>query len=335
MKHVPYLVVICVLFYTSAFAGKKTNLANSGQGWSVNVNWNPGVIPQSGDSVTVPTGKTVTVKTNVYNSSPGLYIVIYGNLDFAPGGKLVLGAGSVIIVMPGGSITSTGSSSEIISINGVTKFNAGVTNAITGPAYADQFTGTSPVGFNSSILKVKQIDVTANFSKQHELSVNWAVTGETESNYYNVEISSDKQNWSSAYKQTSLFNNLTGGYYSAKIQTNISGVVFIRVRETDLNGSLTYSEVISVKSASDNQIMLNAYPVPAASTITLSWGGTTSNTGLSIKVYSVSGVMMIDKTINNNTQKCIVDVQHLPRGWYLVSLTSKDGLSLTKAILLH
>lgn len=335
MKSLAALVVLLFLFWSPVWATRKTASSNSGQGWGVSTNWSPSTLPANGDSVIIPAGKTITVKTNIYNNSPVLQIVVYGTLDFAPGGKLVLGAGSTVNIMTGGFITSSGSASEIISIDNVIKYNAGTTTTIVGPAYADQYTGTSPSGFSPGLLKVNLLSVVAAYTAQQELNVKWLVSGETSSNYYEVESSADNQNWIPIYKQPSLYNNQSSGTYSITIKSVSDDIKFIRVKEVDLNGALSYSKVVSVNYKAESNISLSAYPVPAASTVTFRWHIQPDIEVLSMKVYNISGALMMAQNIPAKNGTYMLNVQNYPKGCYKISLLTPVGDIYNKTIVVQ
>lgn len=67
-------------------------------------------MPQSGDVVLVPVGKSITVKGSVYAATAAsLTIYIYGTLDFDPSGKLNLSSmGVVQLFTPTAKITTNG-----------------------------------------------------------------------------------------------------------------------------------------------------------------------------------------------------------------------------------
>ncbi len=111
------LPVLLFLFIShKANATIRTAIGNTGQGWSVAENWSLSGVPEHGDTVLIPAGVTMTVKSNIYSTLPHLVIRVYGTLHFAPGGKLDLASTSSINIYSTGFITSTGSPSSVITI---------------------------------------------------------------------------------------------------------------------------------------------------------------------------------------------------------------------------
>src|SRR6266513_3964441 len=145
-----YSVLIVIFAASFTFANPVINSIASNGNWKNSSTWNLGRIPANGDTVVIPAGKIVVID-NIQNFTTGfLYVEVYGTLKFT-NGKLWLDDNSVVAIINGGSIISTGSSSETLRIGGIDKFSGGIDGALSIPGIASKTTGASPLGFNAGI----------------------------------------------------------------------------------------------------------------------------------------------------------------------------------------
>ena len=174
------LFFITCLLSSQAFSEIKTAISNSSNGWSVASNWFPSGVPAHGDTIIIPVTFSLSVKGNIYNSTPPkLIIYVYGTLDFDPAGRIELADESEVYVYPGGSISTNGSSSERIIINGLTKFNGQTDGNISGPLFANASTGASPSGFVTfSVLPVKLVQFSHEL-ESNNIQLHWTLIQET------------------------------------------------------------------------------------------------------------------------------------------------------------
>ena len=132
------------------FANTITALSsdNSPGDWDQATTWSGGQVPESGDIVIIPSNKGVLVRGTEYGIPvPTLIIQVWGTLNFEPSGKLDLSLTSQLILFLGGKIVpKNASSSQLITIGGVTKYNAANNGTVNGPAIANSLSGVSVPG---------------------------------------------------------------------------------------------------------------------------------------------------------------------------------------------
>src|SRR6478735_2108029 len=101
------LTLTGVLLSGFLFANTITALTNttSPGDWASGSTWSTGNVPATGDMVVIPGGKAVAVASQVYGTeTPKLFIIVTGNLNFEPSGKLNLSSLSYIQLSAGGKI---------------------------------------------------------------------------------------------------------------------------------------------------------------------------------------------------------------------------------------
>jgi hypothetical protein len=318
-------ILTCLLILSCLFCGatNKIVVANSGQGWSNGNNFSPNGIPQSGDSVTIPAGVMLTVKGNIYTNMPLLKVYVYGTMDFDPSGKLDLTISSLVQIYSGGKITTNGTSSEIISMGGVVKYNGHNDGTVTGPKYASAATSISDgiaddAGFNFGVLPLPILSFGLR-SYNNEVALNWKLNPQAGIDKYVIQkrINGDWQN----LKQEQL-NPRTSAIisYSYVDQSPGQGEVFYRLKLINYQGKVEYSKVVMARiNPEANSITLYPNPVQTKAVLTLK---RKLNKG-KISVFTVAGVEVYGKKIDNYASRVQVDFSGLKKGLYHVIVS--DG----------
>ncbi|HVG16141.1 MAG TPA: hypothetical protein VM935_14320, partial [Chitinophagaceae bacterium] len=245
-----------LLLYTSAQAATKLVISNNDQagnnGWQNPANWLPAGVPQSGDLVIIPLGKTITIKGNVYPAAVSITVFIEGTLDFDPSGKLNLQSGSLVQLFSSlAKITSNGVSSEQVVIGGGIKYNGQNDGTITGPAFANvaapNSTAAIPgVGFYVGVLPVQVTGFTAR-QKEGSVSLSWTTQLEEAIKSFEVQRSNNTVDWTtvSAVSPRSTCHCVTP--YSAIDKAAPRGKNYYRLLIRDWNGSIQYSQIASLQ----------------------------------------------------------------------------------------
>ena len=317
----PVLLFLIISYHVNATI--RTATGNTGQGWSVASNWSASGVPQNGDTVLIPAGATMTVKSNIYSTSPNLVIRVYGTLYFAPGGKLDLGSTSSINIYSTGFITSTGSPSSVITIGNVNKYSGNSDGTIVGPAYASSASGASPIGFGQGTLPVKfqSFFVKSNTKKQALLS--WIVSDEYQIANYSIEKSNDGRNWKLMNKQIAKNTNQLQNSYADIDSFMLTGNNYYRILATGFNGELFYSTIEMI--AERNKKILTAYPNPAAS-FTMISSDKAITESVTLHIYNTTGVLVQQQVIINPGNKFRVGLENLKQGSYILKINKGNEL---------
>src|SRR5688572_24967824 len=95
---ITWFLFFCIILTT----GKAQTITALVSGnWTTASIWSLNRLPQAGDTVIIPTGRLVTITTNINNSTARFVILISGTLRFDGGGaKLAMHSSSSIVVFP-------------------------------------------------------------------------------------------------------------------------------------------------------------------------------------------------------------------------------------------
>ena len=329
------IVTVSLLFILySSRAAIRTAVENSGQGWSVASNWSPAIVPEDGDTVVIPAGITISVKTSIYNSTPNLIIRVLGTLTFSSGGKLDLGTNSQLIVYTGGFITTAGTPSEVIKIGNVTKYKGNTDGTIIGPAYSDTYSGASPAGFALSILPVKFQSFTAKRTNQKQALFTWTVSDESRIASYTLEKSTDNRSWKAIRKQHAVISQQQVNTYYETDSFLTMGISYYRVKAEGNNAELFYSNTEKLEDHSAKGFTI--YPNPVSSRLRLQVDPTQLNGAVTITLYNSTAVRTeqfhFEKTSSGNLE---MNISHLAKGTYRVVLTDEKGPRQDQTVIIY
>jgi len=309
-------------------AATKTVIGNAGLGWANASNWSPAGVPVSGDEVIIPSGQIISVKGQIYGTPANLAIQVVGTLDFDPSGKLELDNSSYVNVYSGGQITSGGTSSELIVIGGVTKYNGQNDGTLTGPIHASSSTGQSVAsqtggGFNLGLLPINLTYF--NYSViDNTVKLSWKLIQDSDWDVYIVQRKVSG-NWEDLHTRSA--SGITGTEISHQyIDVSPSAETLYRLKLVDGSGAISYSRIIRV-ILNQKAISLNAFPNPARNAITISWH---KPLNAKISFYNSAGMLVIEENLKQKSE-LQVNTQSLQNGNY-IAVVSSENLVLGKIL---
>lgn len=162
-----------------------------------------------------------------------------------------------------------------------------------------------------------------------EVRLEWATSSEQNSNYFDIQRSTDGSNFSTIGRKTAAGNSsvpITYIYddYTAK---QLSGTVFYRLDMTDKDGSHKYSNTLAVRLGS-REPELRLFPNPVGKVLQVSCPpGITGN--IYISISSSTGQKLVQQVISAGSRSLLVDVGHLSAGTYFLQLQA-GNYSITK-----
>ena len=174
---------------------------NSSSTWLIN-----GVnrLPNNGDTITIPSGYTVSVNSqNDYSSgSQLLYITVGGILQFTNGNKLQLPCNSTVDILLGGTVkkaTAGGGNSTFIEICGTVEWKAG-DGQLDGPVKLGGNTLPISLLFFGAVVNDNSVDLT------------WATSSEINNDFFTVERSYDGEKFSKIAIEKGAGESAAGGF---------------------------------------------------------------------------------------------------------------------------
>jgi hypothetical protein len=156
-------------------------------------------------------------------------------------------------------------------------------------------------------------------------SITWQSASEINTKSFELQRSSDGNNFTTIYTSTAAGQSSTIKKYSFNDMDIPSGSSYYRLKMTDIDGGFTYSKIAKVISTRNGFVITNLYPKPANSQLSISWnaprsGITTAN------VFDFSGRKLITQQMATSPGMNYFHLQvaSLPKGAYLLKL-EKEG----------
>jgi hypothetical protein len=138
--------------------------------------------------------------------------------------------------------------------------NADFTVSRTGMSGYSYFAMAFP---SNAPLPIELVSFAAICDDNNTVSINWTTASEHNSDYYTVEKSRDGIAWNvlktiaAAGNSTQLIN------YSVADASDISGTVYYRLTQVDVDGATKMYDIVSTNCSSEKELALIAYPNPS------------------------------------------------------------------------
>ncbi|MFH2143330.1 MAG: hypothetical protein ABIJ97_12975 [Bacteroidota bacterium] len=209
--------------------------------WTAPDTWD-GFEPIAGDHLTIPSGITVQVTSNISYEGDAMFIELQGTLEFVGGGsKLWLPCNSQVNVTEGGLITHSGTgggSSKQLLICSEVKWEASE-GELTGPVILKQAT-----------LPVELISFTG-YLEDNVVKLVWSTASEINNDFFQVEKSQNGFDYNilSIVKGNGTTNSINN--YTAFDDIPAKGTTYYRLKQIDFDGKFEYSDLISVNYQGD------------------------------------------------------------------------------------
>ncbi|HET9057297.1 MAG TPA: T9SS type A sorting domain-containing protein [Chitinophagaceae bacterium] len=322
-------------FYSFSAKAAVNSLKQTNANWNNTASWTLNRLPQSGDTAVIPSGFTVIVSNNVYNSNyPTLYIRVDGTISFQPNGKLELGANSVVEVLMGGTILSNNTGSERIVIGSVIKYKGSDDGIITGYAIANALSPASGFGPGSGFLTGVLTIKLKNFQSvkiNGKVYINWQTDYEKDADYFEVQRAENTTNWKSLHK-IKAYNQPNGSNYNYVDTDLIKKDVYFRLKSVQKNGDISYSSISYIKH-DDVKAKFFVYPNPTQDYVIVSLNNNLKNG--SVQISNFEGGVVQKKSFNNTTGFIKMGLGHLPKGTYILELDETGGIPQSEKIIVR
>jgi hypothetical protein len=321
-----YAAIILALFsFIISFAQNNQVIINNGK-WNNNSSWGLGHSPTNGEIAIIPADSTLVVDNNNLLTTD-ITLKVYGTLQFQVG-KLRLTPNSVVLLYPGGTITSAvGTPADKIEIGGVSKYT-GNDGTLAGPLMANA--GTSNFVFMPVTLPVKFIAYNI-YEDDKGIRIKWTTAEEDNIARYEVERSLDGSSWRVIGQVESSERPSIVNYFSYIDKEPSGSVVYYRVKQLDKNGHFTYTSVKNIRLQSSSLIDLKISTT--SRNIVIEFSQQLKETVV-LRLISLSGQVAAQETYFQPDGYIIFKKESF-RGTYILSIDNGHDIKISKQILLY
>ena len=178
---------------------------------------------------------------------------------------------------------------------------------------------------NAIPLPIKLLSFTAK-NKDKNIELNWKTATETNNDYFVIERSKDAKTFTPISSIDGAGNSNILIKYSTLDQNPLQGTAYYRLKQTDFDGTFSYSNIVAVSTSStnDNSNIIFSNNILKTSNL--------NNETYSLNIYDVNGRIVYQK--GNITGNQEIDLSFIDKGIYLVKLFSKTNTKTQKIIII-
>lgn len=209
---------------------------------------------------------------------------------------------------------------ETVNANGSVSFSVGQLDynfygsshlIIEGLQQPYEVSGPLPV----SLLYFKAIA-----TKENTVLVSWSTTSENNNDYFNIERSKDGNNFEKVSTILSAGNSTTKQDYAFADAQPYQGVSYYRLKQTDKDGSFTFSEIEKVNITGAKYIT-TASPNPTKDIVQIKIFGEI-NKKLNYLVVDINGKVLMKSNISNSVTP--INLSNLAQGMYILKIFDEE-----------
>ncbi|THU41715.1 T9SS type A sorting domain-containing protein [Niastella caeni] len=158
------------------------------------------------------------------------------------------------------------------------------------------------------------------------VQLNWTSALEENLEKYIVEKSTNATHWQTLSTVKAAVNSNSTNEYNVT-DPNAAPVNYYRLKQVDVDGNYTYSQIIRIRSGTNDKTGIKLYPNPAINAATVTINSKTKLTA-HIKVYNQFGTQLQHlqrQLITGSNNIPVPGIQTLPSGTYIVSVEDEAG----------
>lgn len=294
---------------------------------------------QIGSGIGTPDGVLDQIEFNIESplqwdvTNPGGGISTYDITVLANGSQDISpvvssnAATAIRFLMKNGEPGNTG----VATTNGAPAFNANGFAAcpnqytLSGMTSFSDFTLNGANGLNTT-LPVELIFFDVRGMGDSKVLCSWATATEINNDFYTIERSEDGENFEEVGELNGAGNSSIYADYEFIDNEAYQGISYYRLKQTDFDGTYTYSNVAAVNLGSFNSNQVEVYPIPFEDNLTVV---TNSQEVVKLRLYDLSGKLVLNETINFTID---LNLTYLDAGTYFLQLTSESIHSYQKIV---
>ena len=176
--------------------------------------------------------------------------------------------------------------------------------------------GNYQMDITCAVLPVELVAFTAA-ARDKEVALDWETATEINNDYFTVERSKDALHWEKVLEMPGMGTSYATQVYQALDKSPYEGASYYRLKQTDYDGSFTYSEVKKVHLDIEGSNEVFVYPNPAGDRVTVEGRHGAFKTW---QLYNLQGVEVRSsiKIIEQSDARLYLDLSALETGVYLL-----------------
>ncbi len=178
---------------------------------------------------------------------------------------------------------------------------------------------------DNSALPVSFADVKAT-KETTGIQVQWATASEKNNDFFTVEKSTDGVTFETITTVKGAGNSNDIRNYTATDRQATNGLSYYRIKQTDFDANITYSEVVSLSTTSNGEMKISPNPGNSGETMFLSFPSEAQEE-VTIIVRNLQGQEYVSKTVadTESHELIAISTDSLAPGMYMVIASSENN----------
>ncbi|MFT3750033.1 MAG: T9SS type A sorting domain-containing protein [Agriterribacter sp.] len=162
----------------------------------------------------------------------------------------------------------------------------------------------------------------------------WQVTNQNNFSYYEVERSFEEKSHFQMLGRVKSNGEINGQYsFSDNTSPAMTSVIYYRLKMVDMDGSISYSQIQSVKTFNNSgAVRVAGNVVNVGERITILTGRDSRKMNVLIQLYNTGGVLVRSVSIKSGIS-CSIETNNLSRGIYILRINEEEQVSSTKVVI--
>jgi hypothetical protein len=173
------------------------------------------------------------------------------------------------------------------------------------------------LGSSGNPLPVELLSFDCELWNEDQVKLSWQTAVEINNDYFTIERSPDGNAWEEIEKIDGAGNSVERLAYATIDLNPLQGLSYYRLKQTDFDGTYSYSEIRTVSVSKSVKRAIQIYPNPTDGPVYLE----TEEFDLqAIQVYNYLGeeVLSITNEPSEANKRFVIDLTELPAGMYLI-----------------
>jgi hypothetical protein len=190
--------------------------------------------------------------------------------------------------------------------------------------------------FPEELFPVEFVEITVQMTG-NDAQLNWATATEINSDFFAIERSVDGVYFQEAGQVVAAGNatsTRTYEYTDVNVSDLGASVIFYRLRQVDIDGAFTYSDVVELIPGGENGISMKAYPNPATDVLNVSLTLAQNDGAMDLRMVDQAGRTLMHQSLSASQgfQSHTLNVSTLASGIYYLHATSENHTSTQKVV---
>jgi hypothetical protein len=175
-------------------------------------------------------------------------------------------------------------------------------------------------------LPLQLINFNAKYLGQNKSKLTWITKNEINTLEFNIERKiNGEENWTTIGKKAAAGQSSNEQLYIYDDNIGSAGKVYYRIKQIDVNGSYTYTDIQSIIIKKNDRFSMEAYPNPVKGKLEIVFNSNTES-NVRLEIYDILGRSVFNKGLQfrNGSNYLDLNMSEYTPGTYIVRVSSAE-----------